>query len=188
MLRDSYDPLIKNAEPSVITGRKWKEKIAVENAESALKMKEIIGTVANGRAGLGLYRQYWWSKESTINIRKIVSEEIHHLEEVTRIVTGVGQKKQGPWNKWESGKDRVVTWGDLKHMESQKLSFLIVDMKVGLTAALDKRGFVCVWRAGQWFDTMKRKEKKRKILTAVSIIHLQPIKGKKRGGARPEFL
>ena len=24
-----------------------------------------------------------------------------------------------------------------------------VDMKVGLTAALDKRGFVCVWRAGQ---------------------------------------
>ena len=32
------------------------------------------------------------------------------------------------------------------------------------------------------------KEKKRKILTAVSIIHLQPIKGKKRGGPRPEFL
>ena len=28
-------------------------------------------------------------------------------------------------------------------------TFTIVDMKVGLTAALDKRGFVCVWRAGQ---------------------------------------
>ena len=26
---------------------------------------------------------------------------------------------------------------------------VVVDMKVGLTAALDKRGFVCVWRAGQ---------------------------------------
>ena len=30
-----------------------------------------------------------------------------------------------------------------------KLSSRNVDMKVGLTAALDKRGFVCVWRAGQ---------------------------------------
>ena len=39
MLRDSRDPLMKNAQPSVITGRKWKAKIAVENAESALRMK-----------------------------------------------------------------------------------------------------------------------------------------------------
>ena len=55
MLSDSCSPLVKNAQPSVITGRKWKAKIAIENAESALKMKEIIGTVANGRAGLGLH-------------------------------------------------------------------------------------------------------------------------------------
>ena len=57
MLRDSRDPLVKNAQPSVITGRKWKAKIAVENAESALGMKEISGTVANEKAGLGLYPQ-----------------------------------------------------------------------------------------------------------------------------------
>ena len=50
MLHDSSDPLVKNAQPSVITGRKWKAKIVVENAESALRMKEIIGTVANGKA------------------------------------------------------------------------------------------------------------------------------------------
>ena len=55
MLLDSHDPLVKSAQPSVITGRKWKVKIAVENAESALKMKGIIGIVATGRAGLGLY-------------------------------------------------------------------------------------------------------------------------------------
>ena len=30
MLRDSRNPLLKNAQPSVITGRKWKAKIAVE--------------------------------------------------------------------------------------------------------------------------------------------------------------
>ena len=53
MVRNSYDPQVKNAQPSVITDRKWKANVATEIAESALKMKEIIGTVANGRAGLG---------------------------------------------------------------------------------------------------------------------------------------
>ena len=125
MLRDSRDPPVKNAQPSVITDRKWKAKIAVENAESALRMKEIIGTVSNGKAGLGLHPQCWWSKESTVNRRKMVSEEIHHLEEVLRFATAVGQKKQGAWTKWESPKDRAVTWRNFKHMEPKKLSFLI---------------------------------------------------------------
>ena len=88
-------------------------------------MKEIIGTVANGKAGLGLHPQHWWSKESTANRRKMVLEEIHHLEEVRRFATAVGQGKQGAWTKWESVKDRAVTWRDLKHMEPKKLSFLI---------------------------------------------------------------
>ena len=41
----------------MIMGRKWKAKIAVENAKLALRMKEIIGTMANGKAGLGLHPQ-----------------------------------------------------------------------------------------------------------------------------------
>ena len=86
--------LVKNAQHSVITGRKWKAKIAVENAESALRMKEIIGTMANGKAGLSLYPQCWWSKESTLNRIKMVSEEIYHLEEVRRFAIAVGQRKQ----------------------------------------------------------------------------------------------
>ena len=95
ILRDSCDPLVKNAQPSMITGRQWKAKIAVENAESALTMKEIFGTMANGKVGLGLYPRRWWSKESTANRRKMVSEEIHHLEEVRRFATAVAQRKQG---------------------------------------------------------------------------------------------
>ena len=112
MLHDSHDPLVKNAQPSVITGRKWKTKIAVENAESAHKKKEIIGTVANGKVGLGLHLQRWWSKESPANRRKMVSEEIHHFEEVRRFATTVGQRKQSAWQV-------------LKHMEPKKLSFLL---------------------------------------------------------------
>ena len=125
MLRDSRDPLVKNAQPSVITGRKWKVKIAVESAESALRMKEIIGTVVNGKAGLSLHPLRWWSKESTLNRRKMVSEEIHYLEEVRRFATAVGQRKQGAWTKWESVKDIAITWSDLKHKKPKKLSSFI---------------------------------------------------------------
>ena len=125
MLCDSHNPLVKNAQPSGITGQKWKAKIAVENTESALRMKEIIGTVENGKAGLGLYPQHWWSKESTLNRSKIVSEEIHHLEEVRHFATAVGQRKQVAWTKQESAKDWAVTWRDLKHRKPKKLSFLI---------------------------------------------------------------
>ena len=89
MLSDSRDPLVKNAQSSVITGRKWKAKLAVENAKSARRMKEIIGTVANANAGLGLHPQRWWSKEYTAKRRKMVSEEIQNLEEIKRFATAL---------------------------------------------------------------------------------------------------
>ena len=109
----------------MIAFRKWKANIAVENAESAPRMKEIIGTVANGKVGLGLYTQRWWSKESTSNRRKMVCKEIHHPQEVRRFATAVGQRKQGAWTKWESAKNRAVTWREIKHTEPKKLRFLI---------------------------------------------------------------
>ena len=40
----------------------------------------------------------------------MVSEEIHHLEEVKRFASAVGQRKQGTWTKWENAKDRAVKW------------------------------------------------------------------------------
>ena len=55
----------------------------------------------------------------------MVSEEINHLEDVRRIATAVGQRKQGAWTTQEGAKYISVTWGDLKHIEPQKLSFLI---------------------------------------------------------------
>ena len=67
MLLDSVNPLVKSAQPAIITGRKWNAKYAVETAKSSLKMKEVIGSVATGRAGFGLHPQKWWSKETTKN-------------------------------------------------------------------------------------------------------------------------
>ena len=33
------------------------------------------------------------------NKQKMVSDQIHHLDEVTRMATAVGQRKEGPWTK-----------------------------------------------------------------------------------------
>ena len=88
MLHDSVDPLVKSVQPAIRTGWKWD---AVETAESSLKMKEVIGSVATGRAGLGLHPQRWWSKETTKNKQRMVSEEIHHFEESKHLTIAVVQ-------------------------------------------------------------------------------------------------
>lgn len=52
MLRDSPNPVVKNTQTTVISGRKWKAKKSIEDAESTLKMQEIVGVVACRKAGL----------------------------------------------------------------------------------------------------------------------------------------
>ena len=65
MLHDSVGPLVKSAQPAIITGGKWNMKYVAETAEFSLKMKEVISWVVTGRAGFGLHPQQWWSKETT---------------------------------------------------------------------------------------------------------------------------
>ena len=97
MLHDSVNPLVKIAQSAILTGRKWEAKNAAETAESSLKMKEVIGSVATGRAGLGLHPQ------------RMVSEEIHHFEEIKHLAIAVAQPKEGAWTRWEKTKDRTIT-------------------------------------------------------------------------------
>ena len=122
---DSVNPLVKSAQPAIITGRKWNAKYEGETTESSLKMKEVIGSVATGRAGLGLHPQWWWSKETINNKRRMVSEEIHHFEESKRLLIAVAQPKQGSWTRWKNTKDRSITWSGINQIEPKQLGFLI---------------------------------------------------------------
>ena len=88
-------PLVKNAQPAIITGRKGDAKYAMETANSSLKMEEVISSVASGRSTFGLHPQRWWSKEITKNKRRTVLVEIHHFEESKRLVIAMAQPKQG---------------------------------------------------------------------------------------------
>ena len=101
MMSDSVDSLEKSGQPAIITSQKWNAKYAKETAESSLKMKEVIGSVATGRAGLFLYPQWWWSEETIKNKRRMVLKEIHHFEESKRLAIAVKQPKQGAWTRWK---------------------------------------------------------------------------------------
>ena len=52
-LRDSQDSVVKDTQPEVRSGRKWTASLAVEEAESRLKHKEMVGATQTGRQGLG---------------------------------------------------------------------------------------------------------------------------------------
>lgn len=51
--RESHDQKGSQAGIEVRTGRKWRATEAVDKAESRLHPKDLAGTVAIGRAGLG---------------------------------------------------------------------------------------------------------------------------------------
>jgi hypothetical protein len=51
-LRDSSDEKISGTGIEVRTGRKWSVKQAAEQAESSLKLQDILGTTNNDREGL----------------------------------------------------------------------------------------------------------------------------------------
>ena len=67
---------------------------AVETAESPLKIKEVIGSVATGRGGQSIHPRWWWSKEFPKNKRRMVSEEVDHFEESKRLALAVAQPKK----------------------------------------------------------------------------------------------
>ena len=124
MLRNSVNPLVKIAQPAILTGRNWNAKYSLETAVSSLKIKEVIGSAATERAGFGLHRKRWWSKVSTKNKRRIVSKEIHHFKESKRFAIAVALPKQGAWTRWENTKNRAITWSVIKEMERKQLGFL----------------------------------------------------------------
>merc|ERR1712101_61608 len=49
MLEDSADPVVKEANVKLKTGRKWKVDKAVEDAKESLKLKEILGHTQSNR-------------------------------------------------------------------------------------------------------------------------------------------
>ncbi|XP_063436214.1 uncharacterized protein LOC134717649 [Mytilus trossulus] len=80
-LRDLKDSKISEAGIQTRTGRKWSARTAVDQAESILHHKDIVGNTCTGRQGLGMTHFQQWSKATLKEKSSMVQSEIRTVEE-----------------------------------------------------------------------------------------------------------
>ena len=83
-LKQSQDSSICNAGIETRTGRKWSASQAVDQAERRLQHKDIVGTTAVGRQGLGNSKTTRWSSAGNTERRSMVQDEVIAAEEEGR--------------------------------------------------------------------------------------------------------
>lgn len=125
MYRDSKDSRVAAAGIKVRTGRKWKAQEGLEVAESRLRHRALVGTVAMGRAGLGAIPQPCYRKARGKDKRQLVLKEVRAGMEEERTGRMVGMQQQGAWTRWEGALDRKVTWAEIWQAEPHRIRFLI---------------------------------------------------------------
>lgn len=124
MLRDSRDELVSGARVTTRAGRKWAANTAVRQAESSLKLRDVIGSPCVGRQGLGSYHFHQWSKASQEERREMVQAEVRQQVEEARKAKAVELATQGTWTRWDLPKRRV-SWAELWRLEPFCISFLL---------------------------------------------------------------
>ena len=80
-LWDSADNRIAGAGIQIRTGRKWSAKTSVDQAESMLYLRDIIGNTNTGRQGVGMPHFQQWSKASAAERRTMVYAEVSRRQE-----------------------------------------------------------------------------------------------------------
>ena len=123
-LQQSTDSKIRNAGIEIRTGRKWSASQAAQQAESQLKLKDVIGTTQTGRQGLGITKANKWSTANEQEKRSMIQNEIRLIEEEQRQAKAVSLGSQGAWTKWSTN-TRKLTWQDIWNYQPLQLSFLL---------------------------------------------------------------
>ena len=123
-LRDSEDKSIRQSGIVTRSGRKWAADKAVEQAENALKLRDIIGIPCIGRQGFGSIPFQQWSGASKKTKQAMIQSEVRSQEEERRRAKAVGQGSQGAWTKWDLP-SRKLTWEELWRWEPLRISFLL---------------------------------------------------------------
>ncbi|XP_063435804.1 uncharacterized protein LOC134716731 [Mytilus trossulus] len=119
-LKESKDDKVRTAGVQVRTGRQWSASKAVSEAESRLRHKDIIGTVAVGRQGLGTSKSCYWKNANTKERRSLVQREVKSREEENRQAKTVELGCQGAWSRWDL-EQRSLTWWKLSETPDSPL-------------------------------------------------------------------
>ncbi|XP_076086812.1 uncharacterized protein LOC143057392 [Mytilus galloprovincialis] len=102
-LKESRDYKVRTAGVQVRTGRKRSASKAVSEAESRLRPKDIVGTVAVGRQGFGTSKSCYWKNGNTQERRSLVQREIKSRGEENRQAKTVELGSQGFVKEGEVG-------------------------------------------------------------------------------------
>lgn len=123
--RESKDRKVSQAGIKVRTGRKWRAQEAVDQAESRLRHRELVGTEATGSAGLGTIPTSQYNKLEGKERRDLVQREVRAGVEEQHASQTVGLRQQGAWTRWEEAMDRKISWPELWRAEPYCTRFLI---------------------------------------------------------------
>ena len=116
-MRQSRDAKVAKANVDVRGSRKLSVQRSINEAESRVKFKELVGTVRQGRRGLEVTNKARWSEASGKEKTDIVLSEVRAQEEERRRTKAVSMAGQGAWTRWESVTPRKLTWRDVLRME-----------------------------------------------------------------------
>lgn len=106
--RDSRDQKLSAAGIEVRTERKWRAEREVEVAKSHLRQKELVGTLATGTAGLGLFPKTQVGKARGKERHQLIQEDVRAGVEEKRVSTTVGAQA-----KWKNILQHKVTWTNI---------------------------------------------------------------------------
>lgn len=122
--KESKDPKVVAACIQSRTGRKWRAEKELEIAEDRLRHREILGTIAKGRASLGYFPCPQINRAKEKEKRQLIQEVRAGIEE-TRYCKMVGLSTQGAWTKWQGVEQKKISWSDYWRSNIGEISFLI---------------------------------------------------------------
>ena len=123
--KNSRDPKVTNAGIEVLTRRKWSAAKELAIAEGNLRGKLIVGSVAKGRAGLGLIPTYCPGKVMIKEGQKLIQDKVRAGMEEKRMTKMVGYDQQGAWTKWDKIDRCKVSWSEFWKTNFSRTKFLV---------------------------------------------------------------
>ena len=124
-LRDSKDPVISSSVPVVDTGRKWSVADSVDDAESILYFKKILGHTQTGKAGFGYTPVQKFPAKGSKEYRKAVSDTVSDLHGQAVLASQEGKKLQLNWTTWGNYVRNDLSWKCVWAFGPQLLQFCV---------------------------------------------------------------
>ena len=98
-------------------------------AEERLRHKDILGSIAKGRAGLEVFPSTHINSAKGKERRQLIQGEVREGVE-GRYCKMVGLSQQGAWTRWEDVERKKITWSDCWRPDFSEIRFLIKSVYV----------------------------------------------------------